>query len=144
MLNLFAALNGNAAALARMASLNATVELELSRTLLARGEHAVARLRNATNRKTGAAAGGWRMIPLSLLQVAVVNQVVSPKGFSYPSALISGTGVRGSAVGPPHGSQVSYGSVPGMSPSLTLRPVWDSEVSTPIAVGGLFGAGGTL
>lgn len=81
---------------------------------------------------TGAAAAGWHQEQIDPFTIAVVNEVTSPRGFNYPSALVTGTGQRGV---PTTGFTGVFALRAGMAPAAQLHADWEWATHTPFITG---------
>lgn len=91
-----------------------------------RAREGAERLAAATNVDTGAAQAGWHWFTIDATSAAIVNRATN-RGYSYPTGLITGTGARAvPTAGFTGGHRASW---PGMSPSITLRPAWEREIT---------------
>ena len=122
-----ATLTGVAEMEARIAGLHSLPGI-LHTLLLARAHDGQQRLARATPRRSGAAAGGWQVLPINGEQVVIVNRVVSKNGYSYPTGLITGTGGRAVATSGYIGGHNAAWH--GMLPSQSLHAAWEREVRT--------------
>lgn len=81
---------------------------------------------------TGTAAAGWHQEPHGNDEIDVVNEVTSPEGFNYPSALVTGTGQRGV---PTSGFTGAFASRAGMAPGAALHADWEFYTHEPFVYG---------
>lgn len=101
--------------------------------LKARADLIQATLARDTPVDTGAAAAGWHQEQVDPFTIAVVNEVTSPRGFNYPSALVTGTGQRGV---PTTGFTGAFASRwPGMAPAAQLHADWELYTTMPFISG---------
>lgn len=102
--------------------------------LLQRAESGVARFQGCTPVDTDKARPGWAVDERGILEVAIVNPVTSTRGFPYPSALLTGTGMRGAGATPASGYSGGFsGAWPGMLPAAALQDAWNSEANESLA-----------
>jgi len=123
--------------IARLEGLSTRADAGMHEALLARAAAVRQRFIAATPVLTGAAMEGWAVTALGIQDgadsVSVSNPVRSPKGFPYPSALITGAGMRGAGAPPTAGYTGGFGATPGMLPAAALQAAWNDEARSTLA-----------
>lgn len=112
-----------------------TIRTGLNNLILDRSASVIASFRGATPIDTGQMVQGWRQHKVGFMQIEIYNEI-NRKGFSYPSAQITGTGFKGRATA---GFTGTFNrSWIGMKPNSKLLSVWENQTSKPFNVGKLF------